>query len=233
MASASGRLLLPDSTIMTTSPAAPSARLVAQPQFLGAAECNKRVQSIQRRPTQWNSHSIVRYFPPMVDTLTPRQRSERMSRVRGRNTRPEVAVRRLVHGMGFRYRLHGHDLPGTPDMVFASRKKVIFIHGCFWHRHSARSCKLARLPKSRLDFWLPKLDANRRRDRVNRAMLKRMGWDSMLVWECQISDSRELKVNIRRFLEGLNALGRAIRGSRGTRARSEQGGVRPRRRDRT
>lgn len=136
----------------------------------------------------------------VADTLTPRQRSERMSRVRAKDTKPEMVVRRLAHGMGFRYRLHRRDLPGIPDLVFPARKKVIFVHGCFWHRHADPICKLARLPKSRLDFWVPKLEANRHRDLAHQEQLARRGWQFLIVWECQIKHSEELKKNIRDFL---------------------------------
>ncbi|MSP81843.1 MAG: DNA mismatch endonuclease Vsr [Alphaproteobacteria bacterium] len=165
----------------------------------------------------------------MADTLTPAERSERMARMRGWDTQPELVVRRLVHGMGYRYRLHRRDLPGTPDMVFPSRKMAIFIHGCFWHRHPDPNCKLARLPKSRLDFWLPKLEANRARDERHRSELAALGWKSLVVWECEIGDSGELKGNIQRFLEGLRAIRRTVRGSRRARNRGKQGGL-PRRR---
>ncbi|HBI46414.1 MAG TPA: very short patch repair endonuclease, partial [Planctomycetales bacterium] len=97
-----------------------------------------------------------------MDSLSPEERSERMSRVRNKDTKPELVVRRLVHSLGYRYRLHSGRLPGRPDIVFAGRKKVVFVHGCFWHRH--RGCALCRMPKSRLDFWAPKLEGNRRRD---------------------------------------------------------------------
>lgn len=136
-----------------------------------------------------------------MDTLTPKQRSERMSRVRGANTKPEMVVRRLVHSMGYRYRLHKTTIPGKPDLAFASRRKVIFVHGCFWHRHDARGCKLARLPKSRLDFWLPKLDANVARDAKIRARLGDLGWSVLTVWECELRDADSLKKTIRGFLE--------------------------------
>ena len=96
----------------------------------------------------------------MPDTLTPEQRSERMRRVRSKDTKPEILVRQIVHRLGFRFRLHRRDLPGIPDLVFPQRRKVIFVHGCFWHRHQDQSCPLARLPKSRLEFWRPKLEAN-------------------------------------------------------------------------
>ena len=122
----------------------------------------------------------------MTDTLTPAERSERMSRVKGRDTGPEWAVRRLVHGLGYRYRLHRKDLPGCPDLVFPSRRKVIFVHGCFWHRHPDPACKFARLPKSRLEFWVPKLERNRARDLHSQALLIDMGWRIMIVWECEV-----------------------------------------------
>lgn len=137
----------------------------------------------------------------MTDTLTPTQRSERMSRVRGRDTRPEMIVRRLVHGMGFRYRLHRKDLPGKPDLVFARRRKVVFVHGCFWHRHPDPTCKLARLPKSRLEFWLPKLEANQVRDRRVEQSLIDQGWQVLVVWECELSDIVTLENKLRTFLE--------------------------------
>lgn len=109
----------------------------------------------------------------MTDTLNPAERSERMSRVRGKDSVAEMRLRRLIHGMGYRYRLHIGSLPGKPDLVFSSRKAVIFMHGCFWHRHDG--CRLARLPKSRVAFWLDKLEANRRRDEVNLDRLRELG----------------------------------------------------------
>lgn len=136
-----------------------------------------------------------------MDTLTPKQRSERMSRVRGADTKPEMAVRSLVHSMGYRYRLHTTTIPGKPDLAFASRKKVIFVHGCFWHRHDAQGCKLARLPKSRLDFWLPKLDANVARDAKIRARLGESGWDVLTLWECEVRDVEALRKTIKGFLD--------------------------------
>jgi DNA mismatch endonuclease, patch repair protein len=136
-----------------------------------------------------------------MDTLKPAERSERMSRIRGKDSKPEMRVRRLVHGMGFRYRLHRRDLPGIPDLVFPSRKKVIFMHGCFWHRHSDPDCELARLPKSRLDFWKPKLERNRQRDDENQEKLEKLGWKSLVIWECQSRNVNLMKSMIRRFLE--------------------------------
>jgi DNA mismatch endonuclease (patch repair protein) len=133
-----------------------------------------------------------------TDTLTPAERSQRMGRVRSKNSKAEMVVRRLVHGLGFRYRLHGSGLPGRPDLVFKSRRKVIFVHGCFWHRHEG--CKLARLPKSRLDFWGPKLERNRERDREVRSKLRAADWRSLVVWECEISNTDDLASRVKAFL---------------------------------
>ncbi len=135
-----------------------------------------------------------------MDTLTPKQRSERMSRVRSKDTKPELAVRRLIHGMGLRYRLHRRNLPGSPDLVFSSRRKVILVHGCFWHRHPG--CKLARIPKSRTEFWIAKLEGNRTRDIKNQSLLAGLGWEYLVVWECQVRDNKKLKQLIRGFLLG-------------------------------
>jgi DNA mismatch endonuclease (patch repair protein) len=134
-----------------------------------------------------------------VDTLTPEQRSERMGRVRNKDTKPEMAVRRLVHRMGYRYRLHRRDLPGNPDLVFPNRGKIIFVHGCFWHRHG--TCKFTRWPKSKLEFWKPKLEENHRRDRENQRALRGMGWRTLVIWECQLDKLERLESKIRAFLE--------------------------------
>lgn len=131
--------------------------------------------------------------------MTRAERSERMSRVRNKDTKPELALRRLVHKLGDRYRLHGKDLPGRPDLVFKARRKVIFVHGCFWHRHDG--CALCRWPKSRLDFWKPKLESNQERDRENQKRLSDLGWSFMVVWECELKDPEQLASNVAEFLE--------------------------------
>jgi DNA mismatch endonuclease (patch repair protein) len=136
----------------------------------------------------------------VTDTLNKKERSARMALVRGKDTKPELVVRRLVHGMGYRYRLHSASLPGKPDLVFPGRRKVIFVHGCFWHRHPSSSCKLARMPKSRLEFWLPKLEGNRLRDERNQRELKKQGWKVLSIWECQIVNLASLSNRIRSFL---------------------------------
>lgn len=138
----------------------------------------------------------------MTDTLTPAERSVRMAAVRGRNSKPEMVVRRLVYALGLRYRLHDRRLPGTPDLVFRSRRKVVFVHGCFWHRHEDIHCKLARMPKSRLDFWGPKLQGNRERDLRNQEELIRLGWRFLVVWECEIRNREQVQNKLRTFLTG-------------------------------
>jgi len=135
-----------------------------------------------------------------MDTLSQKERSARMSLIRGKNTKPEKIVRRLVHGMGYRYRLHGTTLPGRPDLVFGKMRKVIFVHGCFWHRHQIARCPLARLPKSKLDFWAIKLEGNRRRDGKNVKMLRDLGWKVLTIWECQLPSVGTVTRKIRSFL---------------------------------
>lgn len=125
-----------------------------------------------------------------------------MARVRHKNTAPEMIVRRLVHRLGYRYRLHGRGLPGKPDLVFPSRRAVIFVHGCFWHRHPDPNCKLARLPKSKREFWKPKLASNAARDVRNRDALLSAGWRVLELWECQLSDSDQVERSVTEFLGG-------------------------------
>lgn len=133
-----------------------------------------------------------------MDTLTPSERSRRMARVKSKGTRPEMVVRRLLFSLGYRYRLHDRSLPGSPDIVFKRKKKAIFVHGCFWHRHDG--CALARLPKSRLDFWIPKLEGNRERDARKLLQLKSLGWDAFVIWECELKDLNLLEKKLNGFL---------------------------------
>lgn len=123
-----------------------------------------------------------------------------MSLVRHRDTKPEMLVRRIVHHLGYRYRLHDKRLPGSPDLVFRGRRKAIFVHGCFWHRHPDPDCKLTRLPKSRLDFWVPKLEGNRRRDLRFQSELEAMGWRFLVVWECELRHMEQLENKLLTFL---------------------------------
>ncbi|OPY15644.1 MAG: Very short patch repair protein [Syntrophus sp. PtaB.Bin001] len=133
-----------------------------------------------------------------MDNLTPAQRSIQMAKVHSKDTKPEMIVRRLVHHIGYRYRLHRKDLPGKPDLVFGPRKKVIFVHGCFWHGHN---CPLGRIPKSRVDFWEAKIKANQNRDEQHLVKLEKAGWRSLIIWECQLKNVFELETRIRNFLE--------------------------------
>lgn len=118
---------------------------------------------------------------------TDKARSAQMALIKARDTKPELKVRRAVHAAGLRYRLHAKDLPGRPDLVFRSRRIAVFVHGCFWHQHPDPSCRLARMPKSRLEFWRPKLEGNRQRDLRTRGELEALGWSVLEVWECQTS----------------------------------------------
>lgn len=138
-----------------------------------------------------------------MDTLTRIERSQRMALIRGKNTKPEVVVRRIARSCGYRFRMHDVKLPGKPDLVFPTLKKIIFVHGCYWHRHPG--CALARLPKSKLKFWVPKLTENRRRDVRTIARLRRQRWRVAVVWECQLSRTDLLTKRIKNFLERDNA----------------------------
>ena len=135
-----------------------------------------------------------------MDRLNPAQRSYAMSRVRSKDTSPEMIVRRLTHSMGYRFRLHCKDLPGSPDLVFPSRRKIIFVHGCFWHRHDC--VRGQQVPKSRTEFWLEKLESNRYRDKRNKKALLEMGWNVLTLWECEIKQlGPRLGATIRSFLD--------------------------------
>lgn len=136
----------------------------------------------------------------MADQLTTAQRSALMARVRGKNTEPELVVRRLAHRLGYRFRLYRRDLPGSPDLVFPARKKIIFVHGCFWHRHEG--CKAATTPKTRRKFWLQKFRANRARDRRAREQLAQAGWSSIVIWQCETRDLDSLAKRLTSFLDG-------------------------------
>jgi DNA mismatch endonuclease (patch repair protein) len=124
-------------------------------------------------------------------------RSENMRAIRGKNTVPEKTVRSLVHKLGYRFRLHRSDLPGKPDLAFPVRRKVIFVHGCFWHSHG---CKKGLIPKSNRDFWLPKLRRNKARDTRNLKALAQLGWDSLVIWQCDLRDEHSLSLRLKQFL---------------------------------
>jgi DNA mismatch endonuclease (patch repair protein) len=134
----------------------------------------------------------------MADMFSPEQRSQNMSAVRARDTKPELTVRRLVHSLGYRYRLYRKDLPGSPDLAFISKQKVIFVHGCFWHRHAR--CSRGNVPQSNAGFWLPKLEKTVRRDAKVIRRLRSSGWKVLVLWECQLVDSDKLRQTITSFL---------------------------------
>jgi len=134
---------------------------------------------------------MTKQAAPTASPVSP-ERSAQMALIRASNTKPELIVRRVLHRAGLRFRLHDKQLPGKPDIVLPSRKTVVFVHGCFWHRHKASACKLARLPKSRLDFWLPKLEGNAARDKRKQSALRASGWRVIVFWECQLGDRRAL-----------------------------------------
>ena len=136
----------------------------------------------------------------MTDNLTPAQRSYCMSRIRSRDMSPELAVRSMVHRLGYRFRLHRRDLPGKPDLTLARHNCVIFVHGCFWHWHSDPTCPIAGLPKSNLDYWLPKLTRTRQRDEAHLRELSKLGWRPLVIWECEL---REPERTLSRIAEHL------------------------------
>ena len=130
---------------------------------------------------------------------TPEHRRRTMQAVRSKDTKPEMIVRRLVHAQGYRYRLHRRDLPGVPDLTFPSRRKVVFVHGCFWHGHPCRG--EPRLPKSNRDYWVPKIRRNAERDAEHAKSLKALGWESLTVWECELRDQAQVLDKLVSFLE--------------------------------
>ena len=141
----------------------------------------------------------------MGDVLSPDQRHRNMSRIRGRDTEPERIVRSELHRMGYRFRLHRRDLPGRPDIVLPRLRSVIFVHGCFWHRH--KGCRYTTTPKTRAKFWQRKFDENVERDRRNLTELRRAGWRVRCVWECQTRDRKGLERRLRSFLEAAERKG--------------------------
>lgn len=132
-----------------------------------------------------------------MDKISPVRRSENMRAIRSKDTSPEWVVRRIAHRCGFRYRLHRRDLPGKPDLVFSSRKAVIFVHGCFWHLHG---CPGVRVPKSNLGYWQTKLERNSQRDKKHFQTLLALGWNVLVVWECETKNSKTLEDRIKSFL---------------------------------
>lgn len=135
----------------------------------------------------------------MADVLTPDQRRRNMAAIKGKNTKPEMIVRRLIHSFGYRYRLHRKDLPGKPDLVFPSRCKVIEVYGCYWHMHD---CQYGRVvPKTNTEFWQTKRLSNVTRDTKNSKELAKQGWRVLVIWECEIKDADKLRQRITQFLD--------------------------------
>lgn len=133
-----------------------------------------------------------------MDTRTPEQRRRIMQAVKQKNTGPELAVRKLLYSHGYRYRLHRRDLPGRPDIALGPKRKAIFVHGCFWHGHD---CPKGQLPKSKLNYWGPKIEANKERDRRKQRELEELGWDVMTIWQCELANAQALWVRIQEFVE--------------------------------
>jgi DNA mismatch endonuclease, patch repair protein len=135
----------------------------------------------------------------MFQDVSPKRRRN-MASIRAKGTKPELALRRLAHSLGYRFRLHRRDLPGTPDMVFAGRRKIVLLNGCFWHCHTDQSCRNARLPVTRQGYWVPKLAANVARDELNLRLLGEAGWDVLVVWECEMQALDAVAARLREFL---------------------------------
>lgn len=136
----------------------------------------------------------------MGDNMTPEQRARCMSMVRGKDTKPELVVRRMLHLMGYRFRLHRRDLPGTPDIVLPRHAKIVEVRGCFWHMHHCRFGKA--VPKTNAEFWRMKREGNAERDRRNLRKLRRLGWSVLVVWECQTVDPERLRRRLAAFMDG-------------------------------
>jgi len=135
----------------------------------------------------------------VTDKLDPERRSALMARVRQENTKPELVTRRLLHSMGFRFRLHDRRLPGTPDIVLKRHRKIVFVHGCFWHGHEG--CRRSELPETRHDWWAAKIAGNRQRDDAVAGDLQGLGWDVLVVWECETRDGEVLSQRLRSFMQ--------------------------------
>lgn len=138
----------------------------------------------------------------MVDTLTPEKRSWNMSRIRSTNTKPEIIVRQVLHAMGYRFRLHNPNIPGKPDIILPKYKSVIFVHGCFWHRH--KDCKYAYNPKSKVEFWQKKFAGNKIRDQFIENKLSELGWNQIVIWECETKDKNHIQKILKGFLNVRN-----------------------------
>jgi DNA mismatch endonuclease (patch repair protein) len=181
---------------------------------LTSTSLGARLRATSPSPDRWEGHNILclkpdavgqhrpdpGYWRPSgisVDTRTPEQRSRIMAAVHTKDTSPEILVRKLVHSLGYRYRLHAPGLRGRPDLVFPGRQKVIFVHGCFWHGHG---CSKGQLPKSRLEYWAPKIAENKKRDRRTLVSLRYSGWETLVIWQCQTRRLETVRARVRGFL---------------------------------
>jgi DNA mismatch endonuclease, patch repair protein len=133
-----------------------------------------------------------------MDIVSPERRSKIMSRIRGKGTGPELLVRKTAYALGYRYRLHDRSLPGSPDLVFSSRRTAIFVHGCFWHRHE--NCRYSYTPKSNVEFWVKKFDSNVTRDERVRRELETLGWKVAVIWECETTEPGDLARRLKDIL---------------------------------
>jgi DNA mismatch endonuclease (patch repair protein) len=154
-----------------------------------------------------NSYILVKLWPLcftrieiIVDRITTQRRSANMSKIKSKGMKPEMLVRSLAHGMGYRYRLHRKDLPGKPDLVFPRLRKAIFVHGCFWHQHSIENCRRSHIPRSNREYWQPKLDRNIARDKFALLELTRLGWETLVLWECELKNAEQLEARVKEFL---------------------------------
>ena len=137
-----------------------------------------------------------------MDKLTPDQRSKLMSSIRSKDMIPEIIVRQLLHKMGYRFRLHVQSMPGKPDVVLSKHRKIVFVHGSSWHQHNNKSCKKSHLPKSNIEYWIPKLKRNAERDKKHFKELKKLGWSTLIIWECETKDkdTEKLASKIKQFM---------------------------------
>jgi DNA mismatch endonuclease (patch repair protein) len=158
----------------------------------------QRAGSFVAEKFSFSSPGALVYRGAVADHLSRRERSANMAAIRSKNTSPELAVRKVVHALGYRYRLHDPKLPGRPDLVFPSRHKALFVHGCFWHRHNG--CKRATVPQTRRAFWEAKLSNNVRRDRRDRRTLRELGWKVLTAWQCELRNPAKLRERLDEFL---------------------------------
>jgi DNA mismatch endonuclease, patch repair protein len=159
------------------------------------------MKQIPFNPIQLAKSHPIAYAPHMADTLTPSERSLLMSKIRSKNTAPERAVRSLLHRAGYRFRIHVRALPGTPDIVLTRYRLVVFVHGCFWHRHPG--CKVATTPKTHKKFWTAKFARNVANDQKHRRKLRRMGWRVVTVWACQLKSPEKVLARIEKAMQPL------------------------------